>query len=126
MLPGRRADEVLDDLALDLDEHRDVLGILAWQMGQQPLEVEMPGMLIGFGLQSLLIGHEELTQTIYHLREDVGGNKTIAQHFFSPLCPRGCHLFASLHCPVDTGCWQEAIVITIGYMMEPGSKEERQ
>src|SRR5262245_64968447 len=87
MLPWHRANEVLDDLALDLDEHRDVLGILAWQMGQQPLEVEMHGMLIGFGLQSLLIGHDELTQTIYHLREDVGGNKTIAQHFFSPLCP---------------------------------------
>jgi len=65
----------------------------------------MHGMLIGFGLQSLLIGHAELTQTIYHLREDVGGNKTIAQHFFSPLCPRGCHLFASLQWHADGGCW---------------------
>ena len=105
MIPGRSADEVLDDLSLDIDPRRDGLGILPWQMGEQPLEVEMHGMLIGFGLQSLLIGHDELIQTIYHLREDVGGNKTIAQHFFSPLCPRGCHLFASLHCPVDTGCW---------------------
>ena len=26
-------------------------------------------------------------ETIHHLIEDVGGNETIAQHFFSPLCP---------------------------------------
>jgi hypothetical protein len=72
MLPWCGTDEVLNDLSLDIDPRRDVLGILAWQMGQQPLEVEMHGMLIGFGLQSLLIGHDELTQTLYHLREDVG------------------------------------------------------
>jgi hypothetical protein len=29
MIPGHRADEVLDDLALNIDERRDVLGILA-------------------------------------------------------------------------------------------------
>ena len=28
MIPWHRADEVLDDLALDLDERRNVLGIL--------------------------------------------------------------------------------------------------
>ena len=33
MLPWHRADEVLDDLALDLDERRDVLGILPGQVG---------------------------------------------------------------------------------------------
>jgi len=45
MIPGHRADEVLDDLALDLDERRDVLGVLAGQVGQQSLEVEaaIPG-----------------------------------------------------------------------------------
>jgi hypothetical protein len=36
------------------------------------------------------------------------------------------HLFASSHWPVDTGCCSEAIVITIGCEMQPGSKEERQ
>ena len=74
MVPWHRADEVLDDLALDLDERRDVLGILAWQMGQQPLEVEVMGS-DGFSLQRLLIGHDELTQTIHHLMEDVGGTR---------------------------------------------------
>src|SRR2546430_385734 len=56
-------------------------------MGQQPLEVEVHGVLVGFALQRLLIGHNELAQTIHHLMEDVGGNETIAQHFFLPLCP---------------------------------------
>ena len=68
---------------------------LPWQMGQQPLEVEMHGVLVGLGLQRLLIGHDELAQTIHHLIEDVGGDETIAQQFLSPLCPHGCHLFAS-------------------------------
>ena len=105
MLPWGGTDEVLHDLSLDIDPRRDVLGILAWQMGQQPLEVEMHGVRVGFGHQRLLIGHDELAQTIHHLMEDVGGNDTIAQHFFAPLCPRRGHLFASSHCPVDTGCW---------------------
>ena len=41
MLPWHRADEVLDDLALDIDKYRDVLGILPGQVGQQSLEVEV-------------------------------------------------------------------------------------
>src|SRR5215475_1310714 len=69
MIPGHCADEVLDDLALDL------------------------------------------------LRENVRGHETIAQHVLSPLCPRGCHLFASSHCPVNPGCCLEPIVITIYYGM---------
>src|SRR5712691_10161808 len=77
MLPWGGTDEVLNDLSLDIDPRRDVLGILAWQMGQQPLEVEMHGVRVGFGHQSLLIGHDELVQTIHHLIEDVGGNETI-------------------------------------------------
>ena len=44
MIPGRGADEVLDDLSLDIDQGRDVLGILAGQVGQQPLEVEVHGV----------------------------------------------------------------------------------
>ena|SRR6516162_1591519 len=103
MIPRGSADEVLKDLSLDIDPRRDVFSILAWQMGQQPLEVEMHGMRVGFSLQRLLIGHDELAQTIHHLSEDVGGNDAIAQHGFSPLCPCGYQLFASSHCPVDTG-----------------------
>src|SRR5215831_4430643 len=112
MIPGRRADEVLDNLALDIDERRDVLSILPGQVGQQALEVEMYSVLAGLGLQHVLIGHDELGETIHHLMEDVGGDETIAQYFLSPLCPHGVHLFASSHCPVDTGCCVEAIVMT--------------
>src|SRR5215467_15331089 len=79
MIPGRRADEVLDDLALDLDEHRNVLGILPRQVGQQALEVEVHVALAGSGLQHVLIGHDELVQTLHHLMEDVRGDETIAQ-----------------------------------------------
>src|SRR5262250_66709 len=117
MIPGHRADEVLDDLALDLDEHRNVLGILPGQVGQQALEVEVHVALAGFGLQYMLIGHDELGQTPHHLMEDVRGNETIVQDFLSPLCPHGVHLFASSHWPVDTGCCVEAMVITICYGM---------
>jgi hypothetical protein len=117
MIPGHRADEVLEDLALDMDEGGDGLGILARHVGQQPLEVERHGMRVGCDLQRLPIGHHELIQTIHHLREDVGGHETIAQHFFSPLCPHGVHLFASSHCPIDMGCCVEAIVMTICYGM---------
>ena len=67
-----------------------------------PLEVEVHGVVGGLGLKRLLIGHDELTETIKHLMEDVGGHETIAQQFCSSLCPRRCYLFASSHCPVDT------------------------
>src|SRR5215510_2869334 len=43
MIPWHRADEVLDDLALHIDPCRDGLGLLAWQLGQEPLEVEVHG-----------------------------------------------------------------------------------
>src|SRR5262249_33230159 len=70
MIPWHRADEVLDDLALDIDEGGDLLGILPLQMGQQPLEVEVHVAPAGLGLQSVLTGYDELAQTLYHLRED--------------------------------------------------------
>ncbi len=91
-------------------------------MGQQPLEVEVHVAPAGLGLQSVLIGHDELTQTIHHESEDVGGDDTITQYFLSPLCPHGIHLFASAHCPVDMGYCLEAIVRTICYGMYPGVK----
>ena len=117
MIPGHRADEVLDNLALDLDERRDVLGILPGQVGQQALEVEVHVALASLSLESVLIGHDELVQTIHHLMEDVGGHETIAQDFLSPLGPHGVHLFASSHCPVDPGYCLEAMVIPIWYGM---------
>src|SRR4030095_2249426 len=117
MIPGDRADEVLNNLAFDIDERRDVLGILPWQAGQQALQVEVQVTLAGFGLKNLLIGHDELGQTIHHLMEDVGGDETIGQYFLAPLCPYGVHLFASSHCPVDPGYCLEAMVITICYGM---------
>src|SRR5215472_10166731 len=95
MIPGHRAEEVLYDLALDIDEGGDLLRILAWQMRQEPLEVEVHGVRVGLGLECLLIGHDELAQPIHHLMENVGGDETIAPQFLSPLCPHGCHLFAS-------------------------------
>src|SRR6266700_6875989 len=110
MIPGHRADEVLDDLALDLDERRDVLRILPGQVRQQSPEVEVHVALAGSGLKHVLIGYDELVQTLHHLMEDVGGDETIAQDFLSPLCPHRVHLFASSHWPVDTGYCLEAMV----------------
>src|SRR2546423_1621482 len=40
MIPGRRANERLDDQSLDMDERGDVLGIFAGQVRQHPLEIE--------------------------------------------------------------------------------------
>src|SRR5215472_6250666 len=104
MIPWHRADEVLEDLALHIDPCRDGLGILAWQLGQEPLEVEVHGVVGSLGRKRPLVGPDERTETIEHLMEDVRGHETIAQQCFSSLCPRRCHLFASSHCPVDTGC----------------------
>jgi hypothetical protein len=56
MIPGHRADEVLDDLALNIDEGGDLLRILPLQMGQQPLEVEVNMAPAGLGLQRVLVG----------------------------------------------------------------------
>src|SRR5215813_12973627 len=117
MIPWRCADEVLDDLALDINEGGNLLRILPLQRGQQPLEVEVHVAPAGLGLQSMLIGYDELAQTLHHLREDIGGDETIAQDFLSSLCPHLVHLFASSHWPVDTECCVEAMVITICYGM---------
>src|SRR5215470_14975912 len=117
MIPGHRADQVLDDLALDINEGGDLLRILPLQRGKQCLEEEVHVVRASRGLQRVLIGYDELAQTLHHLREDVGGDETIAQDFLSPLGPHGVHLFASSHCPVDTGCCVEAMVITICYGM---------
>ena len=78
VVPGRGANECLYDLSLDSDERRDVLSILAGQVGQQPLEVEMDVSLAGLGLKNMLVGHDELAQPVDHLMEHIGGHETIA------------------------------------------------
>jgi hypothetical protein len=50
MIPGHRADEVLDDLAFDIDQHRDVLSILAIEVGQETRQIAMHIALAGLGL----------------------------------------------------------------------------
>ena len=56
MIPGHCADEVLDDLALDINQRRNVLGILPGQVGQQSLEGETHVALAGLSLERLLVG----------------------------------------------------------------------
>src|SRR5438552_10531972 len=41
VIPGRRANEVLQDEALDMDEGGAIFSILAGQVGQQSLEIEV-------------------------------------------------------------------------------------
>jgi len=95
VIPGGGTEEVLENLSLDIDERRDVLGILPGQVGQEPLEVEVDVALAGLGLQRSLIGHHEVAQPLHHGGEHVGGHDTVTPQCLSPLCPRGCHLFAS-------------------------------
>ena len=104
MIPWCSTDEFLDDLALDIDEGGDVLGIVPGQVRQESLEIEVHVALSDLSLQRLLIGHDELGQTVDHGVEDVGGNDAVAQQRLSPLCPRQCHLFASWMCPAKVGC----------------------
>ena len=118
VVPGRGANEVLHDQALDLNQRRDVLGIFAWQVSQQPLDVEMHIALTGLGLESMLIGHDAIAQTVHHVSEDVRGNDAITQQFLLTLCPRRCHLFASSQGHINTGCGWEAIDTTRGYVTQ--------
>src|SRR5262249_24672037 len=57
------------------------------------------------------------------MMEHVGGNDTVTQEFFLPLCAGWGHLFASSHWHADTGCWVEAFDTTRSYVMQQGSKE---
>src|SRR5438128_1602996 len=87
MIPWCGADEVLDDLALDIDQGRNLLGILAVDVRQQALEVEVYVALAGLGPQGVLIGHHEVAQTLHHGGEHVGGYDTVPHQFRAPLCP---------------------------------------
>src|SRR6266567_3450935 len=126
VVPERGADKVLQDLSLDMDEGGNLLSILAAQVGSQAFQVERHMALADLGLKRLLLGHHEITQTLHHLMEHVGGNDAITPQCFSPLGPRGCHLFASLEWHTDRGCSLEATDTTKRYGAQRGAKEERQ
>jgi hypothetical protein len=126
MIPWHRPDEVLPDLALDIDQGGDCLGMLAIKVGQETRQREMHMTLAGLGLKSLLRGHHEVAETVHNGCEHIGGNDTVAPQFRLPLCPHRCHLFASSPWPVDTGFSLEAIVVTIRYVIQKESKEEIQ
>ena len=42
-------------------------------------QVEVHVALAGFGLESVLIGHDEIAQTVHHVVEDIGGHDAITQ-----------------------------------------------
>jgi hypothetical protein len=79
MIPWCRPDEVLDDLALDIDQGRDRLSILAVQVGQETCQIAMHMLLAGLRRQILLIGHDELAQPVQHGTEHVGRNDAVPQ-----------------------------------------------
>jgi hypothetical protein len=95
MIPGRGADKLLHDQALDIDQGGDLLGILAVQVGQEARQIEVHMAFAGLGLKSSLIGHHEIAQTVHHVAEHVGGNDAVIQQCLLPQCPHRCHLFAS-------------------------------
>jgi hypothetical protein len=126
MLPRGRTDEVVQDLSLAIDQGSDLLGILVLEVGEKPCQRAMHGALAGLGLERVLVRHDKIAQTVHHLGEHVGGNDTVTQQFFLPLCPRRGHLFASSNWHADSGRSLEAIDTTRGYVMQQGSKAEIQ
>ena len=63
----------------------------------------MHGMRVGCGLQRLSIGHHELTQTIHHLREDVGDARQ-SLNISSRRCAHAGVIFSPPHpWPIDKG-----------------------
>src|SRR5215831_15491190 len=53
MIPWCGADEGLDDLSLDIDKSGNVLGIVAGEVRQEPLEIEVQVTLSSLGLHRL-------------------------------------------------------------------------
>src|SRR6266851_3977815 len=124
MIPWRRPDELLHDQTFHIDQGRNLLGILAVQVGQQALQGEVHIALTCRGLQTLLVGLGEVMQAVNHVVEDVGGNDAIVQQFRLSLCPDDSHLFASLRWHAKRGCSLEAIDITMSYITQEGWLEK--
>src|SRR5437867_548502 len=103
MIPGRCADEGLDDQALDIDKGGDLLSILAVQVGQEAYQIEVHVALASLGPKSVLIGHHEMAQTVHYGVEHVGGNDAVTPQCLLPLCPRQCHHFTSSTGHIDMG-----------------------
>jgi hypothetical protein len=66
MSPGRSADKLLQDQALDIDEGGDRLRILAVQVGQEAYQIEMHMAFASLGPKRVLIGLHEVAQTVNH------------------------------------------------------------
>src|SRR4030095_9696042 len=125
MVPGRRPDEVLDDLALDSGQGGDRLRMLAIQRAREASQIARHMGLASLGLQSLLRGHDARAQTLHHGAEHVGRNAAVPPSCFLALCPRPWHRFASSPWPVDRAYRLEASETIRGDVMQRGSKEER-
>jgi hypothetical protein len=79
VVPERGANEVLDDLSIDIDHGGNFLGIFVVHVGQQPLEVAVDMALTGFGLQRVLVRYDKIAQAVQHGVEHLGGHETVAQ-----------------------------------------------
>ena len=77
MIPWRRPNELLHDQTLDIDQCRNLLGILPVQVRQQACQVEVHIAFAGLGFQTLLIGRHEVAQTVHHVVEHVRGKRAL-------------------------------------------------
>jgi hypothetical protein len=68
-----------------------------------PSEVEIHIALASLGLESVLIGYNEVAQMVHHVVEHLGGHDAVTQQFLLPLCPHRGHLFASSPWHADRG-----------------------
>ena len=123
MIPGGSADELLQDQALDINQRCDVLSILAWQVRQQPLEVEVHVALAGVSRKSLLIGHDEVAKAV-HQWVNTSGETMQSLNNSACRCAHTDGIFS----PPQNGMsirnadWKR-VDTTRGYVVQQGSKE---
>ena len=123
MIPWRGANELLDDLSLDINERGNVLGIFAGQVREQPLEIEVEVALSGLGLQRLLV-----EGTTNSARRSIMGLKTSGETMqslnnASGRCAHVSAIFSPPGCALPKwGAGREAIVFTTRYVMQQGAK----
>ena len=86
-LPGRRADEGLQDQAFAIDQHRDFLSILAIEGGEGTHQLERYVALGVFGLKSLCIEYDASVETVNHRVAHIKGNAAVTQPCCVPPCP---------------------------------------
>ena len=110
MIPGRGADKVLDDLWRDIDQGRDLLRILALQVGQETREIEVDMVPASLGLQGVLVRHDKIAEVVHYRVEHVGGNDTVPPSCFLPMCSCQHYLFAFPKGYANVGCELEALI----------------